>query len=147
MKNNNEKLKSPQKSPSKAPSEGDPLNASRRLQEDLKSKKDTYLTSPMKDLDDFDIERYNNVFNESESSKEETMLVQNDLILPFVSNRSYKNDSEDENSAQRNNVPRPGTFQGAPVEEEESFDLLKSGESMKQRGTAGFGEPTDFTHP
>ena len=141
-------------------SEDDPidLDLSKRLQEEHRSRKDNFLTdnSPMKDIDEFDIERYNQVFHNSSSSKEETMLITNedltnkdeDLLhsIPETSNRSYKNESEDEyltaQRSARNNVKRPDTFQGAP-KEEESFNLLKSGESydnFKQRGTAGFGE-------
>ena len=104
----------------------------------------------MKDIDEFDIERYNQVFHNSSSSKEETLLITKDEDLlnsiPETSNRSYKNESEDEYLAAqrsaRNNVKRPDTFQGEP-KEDESFNLLKSGESydnFKQRGTAGFGE-------
>ena len=136
------------------PSEDDPvdLDLSKRLQEEHRSRKDNFLTehSPMKDIDEFDIERYNQVFHNSSSSKDETLLITKDEDLlhsiPETSNRSYKNESEDEYLAAqrsaRNNVKRPDTFQGAP-KEEESFNLLKSGESydnFKQRGTAGFGE-------
>lgn len=96
----------------------------------------------MKDLDDqFDIEKYNLVFqNSSEKDKDEDLLAS----IPGTSNRSYKNESEDDFYPQnRHLIPRPGTFQGVAENQQESFNLLKSGESydnFKQRGTAGFGE-------
>jgi hypothetical protein len=91
----------------------------------------------MQDVDEnFDIEKYNNeVLNNSDDN-----LLNDQLYSIPESNRSYKNESEDDLYPSR--LRRPDTVQGV-ANDDESFNLLKSGESydnLKQRGTAGFGE-------